>query len=324
MLRMRAWSALGLTALLLGSAVPQARAWDDFGHMEVAAVAFKSLGPRTRDRVAQLLKLNPRYASWIAGGRRGERDRVAFLRAATWADSIKSDGGYTRDDPGAPTASRNIGYGDLLRHDYWHFVDLPFSPDGTPLMQPRVPNAATQLPILAAALGAPDASEEVKSYDLVWLLHLVGDLHQPLHCVSRFDASDPNGDRGGNHVKIVGNSLPPICDDLRRCSLGPPADLHTFFDVVMGSSSAIRSVDTAVAGLPRASPSLATIRDHLVWIQEGLDLARSQIYVRPIGIGDGPFTVIPAYQEAATRLARDRIALAGARLANLLNDRLGR
>src|SRR5665811_2404802 len=63
-----------------------ARAWDDFGHMEVASVAFKRLKPKARTRVAQLLKLNPRYANWIVGARKSDQPRIAFLRAATWAD----------------------------------------------------------------------------------------------------------------------------------------------------------------------------------------------------------------------------------------------
>ena len=45
--------------------------------------------------------------------------------------------------------------------------------------------------------------------------------------------------------------------------------------------------------------------------------------VPPIGVGDGPFSITPQYQKAAADLGRRRIALAGARLANLLNAALG-
>jgi hypothetical protein len=61
-----------------------------------------------------------------------------------------------------------------------------------------------------------------------------------------------------------------------------------------------------------------------VWTKEGLDLAQSAVYVTPIGVGDGPFTVTPAYQAAAYKLGKERIALAGARLGNLLNEALGK
>jgi hypothetical protein len=197
----------GLTTVL--GASPRAHAWNDFGHMEVAAIAFKRLNTKTKEKVAHLLSLNPRYPNWIVGAKRGDGARMAFMRAATWADAIKSDRAYQTDSQTAPTAGQNIGYADTLKHAYWHYVDQPFSPDGTPLLSPAAPNAATQIPLLRAALAAATTTDDVKSYDLVWLLHLVGDVHQPLHCVSRFDASDAKGDVGGNNVKISGNVQPP-------------------------------------------------------------------------------------------------------------------
>jgi hypothetical protein len=302
-----------------------ARAWDDFGHMEVAAVAYKSLTTKTRGRVAALLKLNPSYANWIVGARAADRDRQAFLRAATWADSIKADPAYTAPDlQTAPTAGQNLGYADHLRHAYWHFVDQPFSPDGTALPPAPAPSAATQIPILRAALAAAATSDDVRSYDLVWLLHLVGDVHQPLHCVSRFDKTDPLGDHGGNNVKITGAAQPPVCDDPRYCPFGAPNELHAFFDDIEGSGYAAAPAEAAADKLPKPDAKGAAVRDEAVWIQEGFELAQTKVYVPPIGVGDGPFAVTPAYQAAASALGKQRMALAGARLANLLNDALGR
>ena len=163
----------------------------------------------------------------------------------------------------------------------------------------------------------------MKSYDLVWLLHLVGDVHQPLHCVSRFDAADPKGDRGGNNVNLTGNVQPPVCDDPRYCPFGPPSELHAFYDTIAGSGYGVRAVEQAAPGLPKPDTSKAAIRDVTVWVQEGFDLAQNAVYVAPIGVGDGPFAVTPAYQAAAFKLGQKRIALAGARLAALLNDALG-
>jgi len=313
-----------LVSLALFVVSPNALAWDDFGHMQVAAVAFRNLNKKTKTRVAELLKLNPRYSNWIVGASGGDEDRAAFMRAATWADSIKSDKGYKQDDPTAPTASQNIGYADKLRHAYWHYVDRPFSPDGTPLIESSAPSAATEIPILRAALSTAHTSRDVKSYDLVWLLHLVGDVHQPLHCVSRFDAEDRDGDRGGNNVKITGNSQPPVCDDPRYCPFGPPNELHAFFDDITGSGYAIEPAEKAASMLPKPDAAKALIRDEKVWVQEGFDLAQSVIYVSPIGVGQGPFTISAAYQTAALQLGEQRIALAGYRLANLLNDALGK
>jgi hypothetical protein len=320
-------AAFVVAAFVVASALAPgaARAWDDFGHMEVAAIAYGSLTAKTKAKVAKLLALNPRYASWIVGASASERPRAAFMRAATWADSIKSDPTYAATDKqSAPTAGQNLGYGDHLRHGYWHFVDQPFSPDGTALPPPPAPNAATQLPVLRAALAAADTPDDLKSYDLVWLLHLVGDVHQPLHCVSRYDAAEPAGDRGGNNVKITGNAPPPVCDDPRYCPFGPPNELHAFLDDITGAGYATAPALAAAAKLPKAPKTAAAVKDESVWIAEGLELARTKVYVTPIGVGDGPFAVTAAYQAAVSELGKKRIALAGARLANLLNDALGK
>jgi hypothetical protein len=303
-----------------------ARAWDDFGHMEVAAAAFKKLKPKAKTRVAQLLKLNPRYANWIVGARKVDEPHVAFMRAATWADAIKSDRAYKDDDQGAPTAGQNVGYSDLLRHRFWHYVDRPFSRDGTPLVDPAVPNLATQIPALRTALCSTTASEDLKSYDLVWLLHLVGDAHQPLHCVSRFDKAipPPSSDHGGNLVKVTGNVQPSVCDDPRFCPFGPPEDLHAFYDDITGSGYSAAEVDRATSALPSPNAQRAGVADVDAWIEEGFDLAQSAIYVSPINAGVGPFPIDPAYQKAAVTLGKQRISLAGARLANLLNQCLAK
>jgi hypothetical protein len=302
-----------------------ALAWDDFAHMEIAAVAWKTLTPQARARASALLAVGPEYARWAMWTKRVDRDRVAFERAATWADHLKNDPRYAAPDPqGAPSAWQNIGYRDRLRHAYWHYVDQPLSFDGTPGPPPRAPNLATQLRALRAALADPKTPDEVKSYDLVWLLHLVGDAHQPLHCASRYSTADRDGDRGGNEVLITGNVLPAVCEDRHHCSLGPPEKLHTFFDTVAGAGDRIASVDAAAARLPKAAPAQATVLDERAWIAEGFELARTRIYVAPIGPGDGPFAISPAYQAGASALAEARIALAGARLAGVLNETLGR
>jgi len=309
----------GLGMVMMLAAAGPARAWDDFGHMQVAAAAYKKLAAKTKARVDALLKLNPHYGDWIVGAKKRDQPRVAFLRAATWADAIKSDRAYKDDDQKASTAGQNIGYADLLRHKYWHFVDQPFSPDGTPLADAMAPNALTQITLFKAALCSTTASDDVKGYDLVWLLHLVGDVHQPLHTVSRFDKDDPRGDRGGNQVKITGNEQPPVCDDPRYCPFGPPADLHAFFDDITGSGYCAEEVQAAADALPKANATKAAITDEGIWVSEGVQLAQAAVYVAPIGVGDGPFTVDDAYQKAAFALGKQRISLAGARLANLLN-----
>ncbi|MFN7996882.1 MAG: S1/P1 nuclease [Bryobacteraceae bacterium] len=128
-----------------------------------------------------------------------------ILEAATWADRIKSAAcspGYTSDGgnepPGDTTDARNIGYADRLMHKYWHFIDVPL-PAGAPGAAAKTPNALTEIALLEEAIGGSE-SDEIKSYDLAWLEHLVGDLHQPLHCAARYTPHHPKGDAGGNFI----------------------------------------------------------------------------------------------------------------------------
>jgi S1/P1 Nuclease len=320
-LSMRSSPLIAVVAVGLAVVSSRARAWDDFGHMQVAAVAYDKLTPQAKKRATALLALNPSYGNWVSGAKKSARDRIAFLRAATWADAIKNDAAFSdkNDDQKAATAGQNLGYRDKLRHRYWHFIDVPISADGAATEPALAPNAQTQIAAFRSTLADPAASDDLKSYDLSWLLHLVGDIHQPLHCTSRFDKAQPQGDQGGNKVMINGNTAPAICDDPRFCPYGPPNELHAFFDDLTGSSYSIAEVSESLGSLPKPARTHVAISDEARWVEEGVETARTGVYVAPVGVGPGPFTLDAAYQKAALQLARQRVALAGARLAELLN-----
>src|SRR5882757_3269046 len=161
---MRSIRLAALFALLIAGA--PAFAWNSFGHMTVAAVAYSHLTPTARTQVIQLLKLNPSYSHWIAGVPAAHRDETAFMRAAYWPDFIRRAEGYIDDgeQPTDPNAARNIGYSDKLMHKYWHYVDLPFSPDGTTTADPKNPNAETQINKFRDTIAAAGGSDNVKSY----------------------------------------------------------------------------------------------------------------------------------------------------------------
>jgi hypothetical protein len=306
-----------LAALLLLSTAP-ASAWFEFGHMEAAAVAWNKLTPAARASATRLLKLNPQYPSWVMGVSDQDRDMIAFLRASLWADDIKMLPNYMDDGtsggntpPNTPEAWQNIGYADHFRHRYWHFIDVPFSPDGTPTTPPTVPNAQTQIPVFRATLSDAKASSDVRSYDLVWLMHLVGDVHQPLHATSRFTQAFMSGDEGGNFVKVDCTTL---------C---PDSELHYFWDDIPGAGNTDpQAAAAAAAALPEADPKLASISDEADWISESFEAAKSSVYVSPIGTGKERYRITEKYKADALALANKRIALAGARLANLLNAAL--
>lgn len=300
--------SLSITAALLLCATP-ARAWNDRGHMVIAALAYEQLDATVKARVDTLLRLNPQYGSWTNGVSKSLAREVAFVRAATWPDFIKAKtSGYTDDgaQPSGPESSQNIGYADKLQHRYWHYVDLPFSSDGTPVEDPVAPNAETQIEAFRAALSSANVSDDVKGYDLVWLLHLVGDVHQPLHATSRFSAALPHGDEGGNKVKVTGSAK----------------NLHAYWDGALGvggsASAAIQAArKLANGGLPSGDGSTQD------WLHESLKAAQTHVYTKPVGAGTGPYTLTASYQNAAATVANERARLAGARLARILNAALG-
>jgi S1/P1 Nuclease len=314
------WLYAALAAILATALGAQsAFAWNERGHMSVGYVAYKRLKPATRDRVNALLKLNPKYNDWVAkvdhqmpNASADDQNLMIFMLATVWADDIKRDRGYQQDGTqggnrprGSPDPGRNTGYLDLLMHKYWHFIDTPFSTDGTPLPPIPTPNAQERIALFRTVL-ASSSPDELKSYDLVWLLHLVGDIHQPLHASTRVSQADPEGDAGGNFVKL----------DCAKC------ELHFFWDDLLGTRNDLGSVLRKARKLPEPKASLLAKTDEKEWVAEGFQAAQKVVYAPPVGAGDGPYTLTPEYKKRAGNLAKHRVALAGARLAKLLNDEL--
>lgn len=299
---------LAVVAILLFPAA-SALAWNGRGHMMVAAVAWSKLTPGTKERVAELLKLNPDYDQWVQGVPASKRAEVAFMRASKWVDDIKSKPDYTQGEPTEVGAAGDEGYSDMRQHRYWHFKDFPFSTDGTHTEEPWDVNAASQIIAFRDAIGSP-VSDDVKSYNLVWLIHLVGDVHQPLHATTRFSTALPNGDRGGNEVRI------------KTCSTCAIKKLHGYWDNLFGTSETTASIRTAATGLPAAPTAAVNNTDVDDWLQDSFQKAKAQVYVVPIRGGTGPYVLTTAYKTNSLKLARKRAALAGARLAKLIDDNL--
>ena len=326
---------LALLFLLAATLAAPAYAWNDFGHMTVAYLAYQKLTSTARDRVNSLIKLNPYYDKWAAAVPSGttdlDKDMVIFMFASLWADEIKGDPSFTSDGSGggnrpdgSPDPTRNNGYDDKLMHKYRHFIDLPFSTDGTPTASFQIPspNAQDSIALFRAVLASADPDPK-KSYDLVWLLHLVGDIHQPLHATARFTSALPQGDDGGNKVKLH-------CTDC-------PSNLHAFWDEALGLTTkltappeqkglpdepSIRAIIAFAQKLRRANAGLAAKSSESVWVQESFIAAQKKVYPRLVANPDGTFTLTAAYKKTAVALAKKRVALAGARLANLLNTEL--
>jgi hypothetical protein len=302
---------------LLVTPLTPALAWWDAGHMQIAYVAYKQLDAPVKDKVDALLKLNKDYPKWTAGAPDEKTAKVyAFTHAATWADDIKTkEYGYTRDKVDSPTAGQNIGYTDTNQHAYWHFKDIKFSPDGTPLPSPDPVDAVTQMKLMIAALPATSgASDDVRSYDLVWLLHLVGDAHQPLHASGRFTKPIPNGDAGGNAEAVIP-------------ATGETIALHAYWDSIFGGYSspygAVFDAD-GMDGLASitANKAAAQISDPEAWVEESVELAKQFAYAPPVSMGKNAVLLTREYETNSRNIARGQAALAAARLANVLNATL--
>jgi len=306
---------LVVLVLALTLAAAPAFAWNGVGHMTVAWSAYQQLTPVEKARVAALLKLNPYYQQWLkdipAGASDADRDLYVFMFAATWPDQIKAMGsGYFGTDtpPKNELPTLNTGYSDKNMHRYWHFIDTAFSSDGTPLPPVPQPTIVEKIAAFRPALAGSEP-DLLKSYDLVWLEHLVGDAHQPLHCSTRVAKAQPKGDQGGNLV---------VLND-------PSKELHAYWDGLLGEGDTRTQLKVAVAAgqaLPKADAALAKDADEGDWAKESSKLAESNAYIAPIGPGLGPFTPTAAYAAQAKEIAQQRVALAGARLATLLKEAL--
>lgn len=78
----------------------------------------------------------------------------------------------------------------------------------------------------------------------------------------------------------------------------------------------------ASANLPSPDPVDAAVLDPALWTIESFALAQNDVFTPLSGVGAGPFDLTPAYEEHALAVARERAALAGARLGGLINASL--
>jgi hypothetical protein len=168
-----------------------APAWGDEGHEVIGLIAEHYLQPAVHARVLELLR---RDDSGLV-----ERD---MAHEATWADKY-------RDSDRDASKRRYLGTRD------WHFVDLEIDgmdvtqacygrhalPAGVPAsVGPAEDCIIDKIDQFYVELRNPQTPEEERRVALQFLLHLVGDLHQPLH------ASDDH-DQGGNRKLASGPNI---------------------------------------------------------------------------------------------------------------------
>jgi len=195
-------------AFVLACTPTLAHAWNAAGHRLTANIAWQQLSAPSRDFVAATLARHPDYSRWVEKARSAEAADI-FAEASTWPDDIRNDPRFYNEDREPPTPPLP-GLSDTARHKRWHYVDL--GDDG----KVREGEIDRQIERLSQLLRSTRKNEQI-SYALPWLLHLVADIHQPLH-VGR------DGDEGGNRVEIEN----PFNKRL------PFSSLHTYWDDLPG------------------------------------------------------------------------------------------
>lgn len=310
-------NACGLlfAALLAGLLLTPAHAWNSTGHMTVADIAYDSLTPKTRAAVDALLARQRDYGLWMTQMPAGytDRARFAFMKAATWPDDIRK----TPDD--RPT---------------WHYIDIPiiapgFSPDPTATLIVR-PNAETQILAETTLLTTASATDAERGVALCWVEHLVGDVHMPLHDAALFSPLFPTGDRGGNSEFLADRAV--AADPLE--SQANPHKLHALWDDVLGNTLNPREIEKFAAQMQAPAfrrntyPQIPAHPGVHEWIVEGSVLARQHVYnnltlqFTPTGDGKAEVTLPNGYLPNMHVVGNRQIALAGLRLADLLNAQI--
>jgi S1/P1 Nuclease len=271
--------------------ISDACAWGDLGHKTTALLAYRHLSPRARSALDALLV--------------SDTDTLTapdFASRATWADK------YRNDHP--ETAA-------------WHFIDIeidhpdmasacygfPTLPHATPASEgPAQDCVVNKIEQFAAELKSPATAPAERLLALKFLIHFVGDLHQPLH------AAD-HEDRGGNCIGLEFGSR-------------HGHNLHAYWDVgvveALGRSAEqiADKLDPPITWREMRLWAAGTPRD---WAMESFEIAWRDVYAlpsRPTCRAGGSVVLSEAYQLKARQDAAALLQKSAIRLASILNAAL--
>ena len=278
-----------LIALLFLLFSPLATAWNAAGHRLVAVIAWQQLSPASRDFIAQALGRHPDHERWVGKARSAEPAKI-FAEAATWPDDIRNDPRFYDEGESDPTRPLP-GFPDSARHKSWHYVDV--DDQGRPARG----EVDRQIERLGRLLRSTAKNDEI-TYALPWLVHLVADIHQPLH-VGRAN------DEGGTAVEVKN----PFNKRL------PFSSLHSYWDDLPGPPwlRGQRLEDKTrrlIAEYP--APRQGSVA---LWRDESHRLLASAY---PDAVGSILPIITESFNQRAHAIAERRIANAGYRLGRLL------
>jgi S1/P1 Nuclease len=287
---------LGMSILL--GLCQQALSWGDDGHKATALIAQRCLTPAVKTKIAAMLAadVDPLTPHDLAS-------------EATWADKYRDMDNRTK-------------HYDQTQN--WHFVDMEIdNPDLNAACFGRAPLRAGTLASngpakacaidkieqFAAELAEPDTDAEEKLIALKFLLHFVGDIHQPLH-------SSDNHDRGGNSVKVTVDGFSHKSSD----------ELHGFWDTQFVDAIAVPPAALAMNLLAQITPADASVwatGSPEDWQLEAFNLARADTYGNPPLSKDTLQHLDSNYVDTAEVDVSLQLSRAGIRVAYMLNKGLG-
>jgi hypothetical protein len=269
-------------------------AWGDLGHQVTALIAYRHLNAKARTALDALLA--------------SDTDSLTppdFAGRTTWADRYRTT---HRETAPWHFADIEIDSGDLAAACF----GFPPLAAGQPASQgPSQDCVINKIDEFTVELSNPQTPAAERLLALKFLIHFIGDMHQPLH-------SSDHGDKGGNCVGLS----PPSPD-------GQETNLHAYWDVgtvnVLGTDAAsvAKKLDADISEAQVAEWSKGSTRS---WALEAFELAKRDVYQLnklPTCAAPGSVALSDAYVKAAQADANLQLRRAGIRMALLLNQALG-
>ncbi len=248
--------------------------WSNLGHRVVMQIAYNNLSVRAK-KLANFYNhsVDNTYAS------------KSLVAAAGWLDGYRP-----RDNPALGAI---------------HYIDLPFTQDYTPLRPADAINALVALAQANAVLQNTHYTAKQKGLSLRVLIHVMADIHQPMHTISRYSSKYPNGDKGGNLFYLGKNAV--------------AYNLHGYWDSAGGLLRTKNKfkrlrVKKYALSLERKWPCSSEVYSPEQWVKHAHKLA--VLYAYTLKPGMKP---TKPYQLQVRTISERQLARAGCRLAARLN-----
>ncbi|MCR9191266.1 MAG: S1/P1 nuclease [Gammaproteobacteria bacterium] len=258
--------------LMVGLSIP-CFPWSANGHRVVGEIAYMHLDADAKETYAHINQsLNHQYRQY------------SLIGATVWLDVLYD--------------AKHLAFKPM------HYIDLPYKVDDTPAPKLSKVNAVSAINDASRTLLDKTASEEEQAIALRILLHVVGDVHQPLHTITRISQAHPQGDRGGNDFHLGKNKIAP--------------NLHRYWDRgggLLSSPMSTTEVKQLAENLETQWSCPKENLDAMHWAEESHLLAIQYAYA--IQEDAAP---TETYEANTRKICGQQLVYAGCRLAALLNS----